>query len=78
MQIDIQVLDKHFYLKKPLLKGFCRHVIENAWLGADDALVSVVLASNAFVHKLKKISPPMCCLLKMSHRWPEILLWRMV
>ena len=54
MQIDIQVLDKRFYLKKPLLKRFCRRVVGNAWMGRDDALVSVVLANDAFVHKLNK------------------------
>ena len=54
MQTDIQVLDKHFYLKRPLLKKFCRCVVQNAWQGPTDAVVSVVLASNDFVQNLNK------------------------
>ena len=54
MQIEIQVLDKRFYLKRFFLKSFCRHVIENAWQGEDDAIVSVVLADNDFVQNLNK------------------------
>lgn len=54
MQIDIQVLDKHFYLRRFFLKRFCQKVIENAWNGKSDAVVSVVLASNDFVHSLNK------------------------
>jgi len=54
MQIDIQVLDKHFYLRHFLLKHFCRKVIENAWKEKSDVLVSVVLADNDFVHHLNK------------------------
>ncbi len=54
MQVDIQVLDKHFYLKRPLLKAFCRRVVQNAWKGPDEAMISLVLADNAFVHHLNK------------------------
>ena len=54
MQIDIQILDKHFYFKKFLLKRFCQHVIQNAWQGDQDVIVSVVLANNDFVHDLNK------------------------
>lgn len=54
MQIDVQVLDKHFYLKKPLLKRFCRKVIQNAWKGKPDVQISVVLADNDFVQLLNK------------------------
>ena len=54
MQTNIQVLDKHFYVKAPLLKHFCRRVIQNAWAGSDDAVVSVVLADNDFVQNLNR------------------------
>ncbi len=55
MQIDIQVLEKKFYLKKPLLKRFCRKIIEHAWDKDDtEAIVSVVLADNDFVQDLNK------------------------
>lgn len=54
MQIDIQVLDKHFYLKHLLLQRFCRRVIQNAWQGDQNAIISVVLANNNFVHDLNK------------------------
>lgn len=54
MRIDIQVLDKRFYLKKPLLKKFCRRIIKNAWPEDDDILVSVVLADNLFVKELNR------------------------
>ena len=54
MQIDIQVLDKHFYLKQLFLKRFCQNVIQNAWQKKEDAVVSVVLADNDFVHALNK------------------------
>ncbi len=55
MQVDIQVLDKHFYLKRLFLKTFCRRVVQNAWHGSEDAVVSVVLANNDFVHQLNKV-----------------------
>jgi len=54
MQIDIQVLDKHFYLYHVCLKRFCKKIIQNAWTKDDQAVVSVVLASNDFVHDLNK------------------------
>ena len=54
MQIDVQVLDKHFYLKRPLLKRFCRKVVNNAWKGKTDVQISVVLADNDFVQLLNK------------------------
>ena len=54
MQIDIQVLDKRFYLKHLFLKRFCRRVVTNAWLGQADAVISVVLAGDDFVQQLNK------------------------
>ena len=83
MQIEIQVLDKHFYLKRPFLKKFCRKVVENAWQGCTDEIVSVVLADNRFVQQLNhqyrgKTNPQMCFLLKMSTHWQVILLLLMV
>lgn len=54
MKIEIQVLDKHFYLKKTALKGFCRRVVRNAWQGTDEAIISIVLANNDFVRELNK------------------------
>ena len=54
MQIDIQVLDKHFYSKKIKIKSFCQHVVENAWQGSGEVSVSVVLANNDFVQDLNK------------------------
>ena len=54
MQIDIQVLDKHFYLTHFFLKRFCRRVVANAWQGDENCIVSVVLANNNFVHRLNK------------------------
>ena len=54
MQIDIQVSEKRFYLKTWRLKAFCRRIIENAWQTSDEAIVSVVLANNDFVHELNK------------------------
>ena len=54
MQIDIQVLDKHFYGRHLKLRAFCRNVIQNAWSGDKNAVVSVVLADNDFVHNLNK------------------------
>ncbi len=54
MKVEIQVLDKHFYLKKPTLKSFCRRVVENAWQGTNEAIISIVLANNNFVHRLNR------------------------
>ena len=54
MQIDVQVQDKHFYLKSWRIKSFCRDVIGRAWMGRKDAIVSVVLANDDFVHTLNK------------------------
>ena len=54
MQIDIQVLDKHFYGRHLKLRPFCRSVIQNAWRGDAKAVVSVVLADNDFVQNLNK------------------------
>ena len=54
MRIDIQVLDKHFYWRHLRLRTFCRRVIQNAWQGDDNAVVSVVLANNNFVQNLNK------------------------
>lgn len=54
MQVDIQVSDKRFYLKNWGIRKFCCHVVRNAWQGDDNAVVSVVLASNKFVQNLNK------------------------
>ena len=54
MKIDIQVLEKRFYWHHLLLKRFCRRVIQNAWQGPGDVLLSVVLADNDFVQALNK------------------------
>lgn len=54
MQIDIQVLDKHFYLARLGLSRFCRKVVQNAWHGDEDAIVSLVLANNDFVQDLNR------------------------
>jgi len=54
MQIDVQVRDKHFYLKSLYIKNFCKGVIAYAWAGRPDAEVSVVLADDDFVHDLNK------------------------
>ena len=54
MQIDIQVLDKHFYWARLRLGQFCRKVVQNAWHGDEDAIVSVVLADNDFVQDLNR------------------------
>lgn len=54
MQIDIQVLDKRFYLRRVRLRKFCRQVIQNAWQGEDEVMISVVLADNNFVQDLNK------------------------
>ena len=54
MQINIQVLDKHFYFARLGLRRFCRKVVQNAWHGDEDAIVSVVLANNDFVQDLNR------------------------
>ena len=54
MQVDVQILDKHFYLKRLFLKHFCQMVIQNAWQREEDVFVSLVLADNDFVHQLNK------------------------
>ncbi len=54
MQIDIQVLDKHFYLKNLFIKHLCAEVIRFAWQKKEEVIVSVVLADNDFVHDLNK------------------------
>lgn len=57
LEVDIQVLDKRFYLKKICLKQFCRHVIGTAWgymHASALAEVSLVLASDEFVQKLNR------------------------
>ena len=52
--IDIQVKEKRFYLKKLGLKSFCRRIITAAWQGYEPAEVSVVLADDAFIHTLNR------------------------
>lgn len=54
MQVDVRVLDWHFYLKRFFIRRFCQHIVAYAWRGSADAIVSVVLANNDFVHKLNK------------------------
>jgi len=54
MKLEIQVIDKHFYLQRLFLKHFCRRIIENAWQKKEDVIVSLVLADNDFVHQLNK------------------------
>ena len=54
MQINVRVLDRHFYFQKLFVKNFCRAVIQNAWKGDPEVIVSVVLANNDFVHDLNK------------------------
>ena len=54
MQIDVQIRDKRFYLKKWRIKSFCQGIIAYAWSGRPDAEVSVVLADDDFVHTLNK------------------------
>jgi len=54
MQIDIQVLDKRFYWKCPWVRSFCRRVVQNAWQGKAEAIVSIVLANNDFVQALNR------------------------
>lgn len=56
-QIDIQVSDKRYYLKKVFLKTFCRHVITTAWdfmKAHRPAEVSLVLADDAFITELNR------------------------
>lgn len=56
-EIDIRVADKLFYLKKFNLTAFCRHVITTAWQemkAPEPAEVSLVLASDNFVHALNR------------------------
>lgn len=57
IQIDIRVSEKRFYLKKFLLKRFCRHIITTAWdmmKAYTPAEVSVVLADDDFVQELNR------------------------
>ena len=54
MQIDVQVQDKHYYLKCLRIRSFCQKVIMTAWFGRPDAEISVVLANDDFVHTLNK------------------------
>lgn len=54
-EVDIQVLDKHFYLKKPLLKRFCKRIVQAAWgQEYEPAEVSVVLCNDEFIRKLNR------------------------
>ncbi len=52
--IDIQVRDKRYYLRRWNLKSFCRTVIDAAWEGVEPAEVSLVLADDDFVHTLNR------------------------
>ena len=52
--IDIQVKEKRFYLKKLGLKSFCRRIVTAAWQGYEPAEVSVVLADDVFIHTLNR------------------------
>ncbi len=56
-QIDIQVSDKRYYLKKVFLKTFCRRIITTAWdymKAYRPAEVSLVLADDAFIKELNR------------------------
>ncbi|MBO7257379.1 MAG: rRNA maturation RNase YbeY [Alphaproteobacteria bacterium] len=56
-QIDIQVSDKRYYLKKVFLKTFCRRVIKTAWdymKAYRPAEVSLVLANDVFITELNR------------------------
>lgn len=54
-EVDIQVLEKKFYLKKPFLKHFCKSVIQAAWGEEDEpAEVSLVLCDDEFIRKLNR------------------------
>lgn len=51
--VDFFVQDRRFYFKKPLLRFFCRRILETAFaLENGDVEVSLVLADDAFVHRL--------------------------
>ena len=54
MQIDIQVRDWRYYIRVGRLKSFCQKVIQNAWLGDENAEISVVLADDDFVQSLNR------------------------
>lgn len=54
-EVDIQVSEKRFYLKKIFLKRFCRHVIEAAWGKAyEPAEISLVLSNDVFIQTLNR------------------------
>lgn len=51
--VDFSVQDRRFYLKKPLLRLFCRRVLETAFsMEQGEIEVSLVLTDDAFVHRL--------------------------
>lgn len=52
--IEIQVLEKRFYLKKIFLRHFCRHVMNAAWGQEENAEISLVLASDDFIQNLNR------------------------
>ena len=52
--IDIQVRDKRFYLRRWGLKSFCRQVMTAAWQYTGLAEISLVLADDAFVRVLNR------------------------
>ncbi len=51
--VDIQIRDKRFW-RLICPRSFCRHIVESAWKGAEEAEISVVLADDDFVHQLNK------------------------
>ena len=51
--VDIQIRDKRFW-RLICPRSFCRHIVESAWKGAEEAEISVVLADDGFVHALNK------------------------
>ena len=51
--VDIQIRDKRFW-RLICPRSFCRHIVESAWKGAEEAEISVVLADDGFVHQLNK------------------------
>ncbi|MBQ7413425.1 MAG: rRNA maturation RNase YbeY [Alphaproteobacteria bacterium] len=53
-EIDVQVRNYRYYLKKIGIKRFCQDVVLAAWQGYEPAEVSVVLADDDFVHGLNR------------------------
>lgn len=54
LNIEIQVRDKRFYVRKWRLQSFCRRIIAAAWREKGAAEVSLVLADDDFVQVLNR------------------------